>query len=90
MQYWVCYDIADAGAGTRVGRAPRLRNAGGGSVFQCLIEPPLAGKMLKRIHAIIEPHTDKVHVIAVCDTCASRTVTYGIATQASDPEYWIL
>ena len=91
MQYWICYDVADdrrrqrlsdvlLDFGTRVEQ----------SVFQCLIDPPLAETMLGRIRHTIEEHADKVHVLALCDSCAVRVVTCGLATQASDPEYLLI
>ena len=60
------------------------------SVFQCRIEPALAEKMLARVQSIIEAHTDKVHVLSLCDACGAKTMVYGIATQVSDPEYLII
>jgi CRISPR/Cas system-associated endoribonuclease Cas2 len=46
--------------------------------------------MMARVHRTIEEHSDKVHVLALCGACAERVTTYGIATQASDPEYLIV
>ena len=60
------------------------------SVFQCRIEPSLAEEMLARIRRTIEETTDKVHVLALCDACGGRVAHYGIAQEASDPEYLIL
>jgi len=60
------------------------------SVFQCRIDPPLAEEMLARILRTIEENTDKVHVLALCDACGGRITHYGIAHEASDPEYLIL
>ena len=60
------------------------------SVFQCRIEPSLAEEMLARIRRTIEETTDKVHVLALCDTCGGWVAHYGIAHEASDPEYLIL
>jgi hypothetical protein len=31
-----------------------------------------------------------VHILALCDACGERVLTYGIATQASDPDYIIV
>lgn len=91
MQYWVCYDIADDRRRQRLSDVlldfgTRVQE----SVFQCLIEPSLAEEMLARIRRTIEENSDKVHVLAFCDACAGRVVLYGIARQASDPEYLIL
>ena len=91
MQYWVCYDIADDRRRERV--AETLLDFGKRvqeSVFQCLIDPSLAEKLEARLRAIIEEHTDKVHILSLCDGCAGRTITYGIAKQTSDPEYLIV
>ncbi len=91
MQYWVCYDIADDRRRQRLSDVlldfgTRVQE----SVFQCLIEPALAEEMLARVRRVVEENTDKVHVLALCDGCAGRTVLYGIAREASDPEYLIL
>ena len=60
------------------------------SIFQCLIEPSLAEEMLARVRRTIELNTDKVHVLALCDPCSGRVAHYGIAHEASDPEYLIV
>jgi CRISPR-associated protein Cas2 len=91
MQYWVCYDIADDRRRQRLSDVlldfgTRVQE----SVFQCLIEPSLAEEMLARIQRTIELNTDKVHVLALCDTCGGRVTHYGIAHEASDPEYLIV
>ena len=91
MQYWVCYDIADDRRRQRISDAlldfgTRVEE----SVFQCRLEPALAEKMMARVRHAIEEHTDKVHVLALCDACGARIVTYGIAEQASDAEYLIV
>ena len=91
MQYWVCYDIADDRRRQRLSDVlldfgTRVQE----SVFQCLLDPALAEEMMARVRRTIEEHTDKVHVVAVCDACAGRVVVYGIAMQASDPEYLIV
>jgi CRISPR-associated protein Cas2 len=87
----VCYDIADDRRRQRLSDVlldfgTRVQE----SVFQCLVEPSLAEEMMTRIERAIEQNTDKVHVLAMCDNCAGRIVTYGIAHQAADPEYFIL
>ncbi|HSY50722.1 MAG TPA: CRISPR-associated endonuclease Cas2 [Thermoanaerobaculia bacterium] len=91
MQYWVCYDIADDRRRQRLSDVlldfgTRVQE----SVFQCLIEPALAEEMLARVQRTIEENTDKVHILALCDTCGGRIAHYGIAQEASDPEYLIL
>jgi CRISPR-associated protein Cas2 len=91
MQSWVCYDVADGWRRQRLSDVlldfgTRVQE----SVFQCLIDPSLAEEMLARIRRTIEENTDKVHVLSLCDACGGRMVLYGIAKQASDPEYLIL
>ena len=91
MQYWICYDIADDRRRQRLSDVlldfgTRVEE----SVFQCRIESDLAETMMARIRHVIEEHSDKVHVLALCDACGERVVTCGIATQASDPEYLIV
>jgi CRISPR-associated protein Cas2 len=91
MQYWVCCDIADDRRRQRLSDVlldfgTRVQE----SVFQCLLEPSLAEEMMLRVRRTVEENTDKVHVVPLCDSCAGRIVTYGIATQASDPEYLII
>ncbi len=60
------------------------------SVFQCLLEPELADEMMARVRRTIEENSDKVHIVAVCDGCAGRVVTFGLARVASDPEFLII
>ena len=91
MQYWVCYDIADDRRRQRLSDVlldfgTRVEE----SVFQCRLEAPLAEEMLARVRRAIEEHTDKVHVLALCDACGSRITTYGIAEQAPDAEFLIV
>ncbi len=91
MQYWVCYDIADDHRRQRLSDAlldygMRVQE----SVFHCLLDATLAEEMLSRVRRIVEEHTDKVHVIPLCDSCAGRVTMYGIAKKAEDPEYLIL
>jgi CRISPR/Cas system-associated endoribonuclease Cas2 len=59
-------------------------------VFQCRIDASLAEKMMARVRHTIEEHTDKVHVVALCESCGERVMTLGVATQASDPEFLIV
>ena len=91
MQYWVCYDISDD---RRRQRLPELLLDFGTrvqeSVFQCLIGSDLAEEMMTRVRRTIEEHTDKVHVVALCEQCGERITTLGSATQANDPEYLIV
>lgn len=91
MQYFVCYDIADDRRRQRL--SDTLLDYGirvEESVFHCLLEPPLAEEMMQRVRRIVEEHTDKVHVVTVCESCAGRVVTLGLARKAEDPEYLIV
>ena len=60
------------------------------SVFQCRIDATLAEEMLTRVQRTIEENTDKVHVISLCDACGGKVTLYGIAKEATDPEYVII
>lgn len=83
MQYWVRYDIADDRRRQRLSEAlPDFGKRVEESAFHCHIEQALAEKMLRRVEAIIEAHTDKVHVLSLWDACGARTTVYGIATKA--------
>jgi CRISPR-associated endonuclease Cas2 len=91
VEYWVCYDIADDHRRQRLSDAlldygMRVQE----SVFHCLLDAHLAEEMLARVGRIVEEHTDKVHVLAMCDSCAGRTKMFGIAKKAEDREYLIL
>ncbi len=91
MQYRDCYVIPDDRSRQRLSQVlldfgTRVQE----SVFQCLINPSLAEEMLARIRRTIEENTDKVHVLALCDACGGRVANYGVAHEASDPEYLIL
>src|SRR3954452_7277798 len=91
MQYWVCYDIADDRRRQRLSDelfdfGTRVQE----SVFQCRIDATLAEEMLTRLQRTIEENTDKVHVLSLWDACGGKITLYGIAKDATDPEYLIV
>jgi|GEM_PF-1444876 len=88
MQCWICYDIADDRRRQRLSDVlldfgKRVEE----SVFQCLLAPPLAEEMLKRIQRTIEPNSDKVHVLVLCGTCSGKTMKLGIDELNVDSEF---
>jgi CRISPR-associated protein Cas2 len=91
MRYLVCYDIADDRRRQRVSEllldyGSRVQE----SVFECLIEPPLAEQMQQRLRKSIETESDSVFVFTLCDACLSRSSSLGLARQVADPEVYIV
>ena len=91
MQYWVCYDIADDGRRERLAKVlldfgKRVEE----SVFHCHVDGMLAEEMVGRIRRTIDEAFDKVHVLPLCQACAEKIVTCGIAGQDPDPEFMIV
>jgi CRISPR-associated protein Cas2 len=91
MRYLVCYDIADNRRRQRI--AELLLDYGSRvqeSVFECLIDLPLAERMQEQLRKAIETEHDSVFVFPLCDACLSRSTTLGLARQVSDPEVYIV
>lgn len=91
MRYLVCYDIADDNRRQRISEllldfGSRVQE----SVFQCLIDVPLADRMLERLKNTIDADSDSVFVFSLCDACLARSTDLGVARQASDPECYIV
>jgi CRISPR-associated protein Cas2 len=91
VRYLVCYDITDDRRRQRISDllldyGVRVQE----SVFECLVEPELAGPMRQRLESAIDALSDSVLVFAVCDACASRIATMGIAQRVEDPESYII
>jgi hypothetical protein len=82
---WMLHEPAGAG---RVGFRGALRDAVHGYAEALTrISHTLSAA---RVRHTIEEHTDKVHVVALCESCGERVMTLGTATQASDPEFLIV
>ena len=91
MRYLVCYDIADDNRRQRIFEllldyGKRVQE----SVFECLIEVPLADRMQERLRQTIDAESDNVFVFSLCDACLARSTNLGLARQASDPECYIV
>ena len=55
-----------------------------------VIDPSLAEEMVAGVRRTIEENTDNVYVLSLCDACGSKITLYGIAKEASDPEFLII
>ena len=91
MRYLVCYDIADNNRRQHISEllldyGKRVQE----SVFECLIEAPLANRMQERLRGTIDVECDSVFVFPVCDACLARATNLGLARQVSDPECYIV
>jgi CRISPR-associated protein Cas2 len=91
MRYLVCYDIADNSRRQRISEllldyGKRVQE----SVFECLIEAPLADRMRERLQEVIDTESDSVFVFPLCDSCLSRSTNLGLAQQVADPECYIV
>ena len=91
MRYLVCYDITDDRRRQRVSEllldfGSRVQE----SVFECIIDAPLADQMQKRLRKSIDVESDSVFIFPVCDACLARSFNLGLARQVSDPEFYIV
>lgn len=91
MRYLVCYDIADDNRRQHISEllldyGKRVQE----SVFECLIEAPLADRMEERLQEAIDAESDSVFVFPLCDACLARAMNLGLARQASDPDCYIV
>jgi CRISPR-associated protein Cas2 len=91
MRYLVCYDIADDRRRQHVSEllldfGSRVQE----SVFECLIDAPLAEQMQERLRKAIETDSDSVFIFPLCDACMARSSNLGLARQAADPEVYIV
>ncbi|MGJ5818189.1 CRISPR-associated endonuclease Cas2 [Paludibaculum fermentans] len=91
MEYLVCYDLKDDRRRIRIAEVlldfgQRIQE----SVFIVFLEPPLHEKMLIRLQAELEPTEDKLHVFAICDGCAGKTLALGQGRVPKDEDYYIV
>lgn len=91
MRYIVCYDLTDdlrrqrladvlLDYGTRVEE----------SVFECLLEPSLAGQMTDSIRNVVNAGEDKVLVYGLCENCAGKVSILGPVERPESAEFYIL
>lgn len=91
MRYLVCYDIADDRRRQRI--SDLLLDYGSRvqeSVFECLIDLPLAERMQEQLRKSVETESDSVFIFPLCDACLARSTNLGLARQAADPEVYIV
>jgi len=91
MRYLVCYDITDDRRRQQVSEllldyGSRIQE----SVFECLIDAPLATQMLERLSKSIDIERDSIFVFSLCDACLARRLALGIARPVEDPECYII
>jgi CRISPR-associated protein Cas2 len=91
MRYLVCYDITDDRRRQRVSEllldfGSRVQE----SVFEYIIDAPLADQMQKRLRKSIDAESDSVFIFPICDACLARSSNLGLARQVSDPEFYIV
>jgi CRISPR-associated protein Cas2 len=95
MQYVICYDIADDGAGDA--RRSRLSNAlldfgkrVQQSVFLADLDEELAARMNERLRALIDHRFDRLHVFALCAACEGRVWSAGLAEVPEDKPFYVI
>jgi hypothetical protein len=46
--------------------------------------------MRERLHALIDPRLDRVHVFVLCSACQERTWTAGVAEVPEDQPFYVI
>lgn len=85
----VCYDISRDDDRARVAATlqvwgDRIQR----SVFVCTLEPADLADLTTRVAAIIDTHTDAVHIVPACGACWDGITVLGQATVDPDELYW--
>jgi len=91
MHYVVCYDVTDDRRRAHVSEAlldfgVRVQE----SVFECILEPPLAEKMVTRLRSLIAGEVDKINIYQLCGACAERSIGIGQAEVARDRPFYVV
>jgi CRISPR-associated protein Cas2 len=91
MFYVVSYDIADTPRRTKIAKI--LEDFGDRvqySVFECLLEKELLGKMFDRLEKVVKDNEDSIRVYALCANCEKVIKVIGQGEVAKEEKYYIL
>lgn len=91
MFYLVTYDIPDTPRRTRLAKV--LKDFGERvqlSVFECILDDRLFGRMLERIAQTIVEAEDRVRVYMVCEGCRKEVKILGQGVLTEDPDVYIV
>ena len=91
MKMLVSYDITDD---RRRERAVRILLDYGqrvqDSVFWLDAEEDLIERMRSRIHGAIDPETDSVWIVPLCEACARKLETAGVQVVPQVPSFYVV
>ena len=91
MLYVVSYDIPDTPRRTKI--ANILEDFGDRvqySVFECLLDLDLLGKMVGRLERVVKVEEDSVRVYALCGNCEKVIKVIGQGEVTKEEKYYIL
>jgi CRISPR-associated protein Cas2 len=91
MLYVICYDISEDKTRTMV--SDRLLNFGvriQESVFECLLDEELFGRMLGEVDKAPLEATDRVRVYKVCADCVEAVKIYGPGAVTRDVDFYLV
>jgi CRISPR-associated protein Cas2 len=86
----VAYDVSDDRTRTRVAHTlqahgTRIQR----SVFVVAMDPASLAHLIDRLITLIDPETDRLHVLRQCAACRSQSTTHGTPVPVLDDEtYW--
>ncbi len=91
MQYVICYDIADDHRRGRLAQTlldfgPRIQE----SVFVANLDDELRDVMIGRVKNAFDSIDDRIHIFALCSSCANRTLAMGQAEVVRDEEFYVI
>lgn len=91
MPYLVSYDIPDTPRRTRVAKilddfGDRVQY----SVFECIIDRELLGKMLSRLQKVAKEAEDSIRIYTICGNCEKAITIIGQGDVSKEEKYyWI-
>ena len=91
MLYIVCYDIIDDGVRQRLsnrmlGFGTRIQD----SVFECLLDEELYGRLLQEIEGLPLDKKDRIRAYKVCARCVEAVQIYGPGEVTTEPEFYVV
>lgn len=91
MLHVVCYDISNDNARTLI--SERLLNFGTRiqeSVFECLLDDKLYGRMIEQIEKVPLAKDDRVRIYHICARCVEMVKIYGPGEVTKDPDFYLV
>ncbi|ODS30205.1 MAG: hypothetical protein SCARUB_04686 [Candidatus Scalindua rubra] len=89
--YIVSYDITDTSRRTKISNI--LKDFGERvqySVFECLMDSKLRGKMVERLKSIIKAEEDSIRIYTLCVGCEKNIEVIGQGELTKEDKYYIL